>query len=76
MNTKIGGCMHLVNNFVCSEGRHQNYPCPYRSNIDKCPCSITVTDKMVEQWNEKGCVTIPLSEMKYNPLENSRRNMI
>lgn len=71
MITKVGGCFHLVNDFVCSEGRYQNYPCPY-SNIDKCPCSIKVTEQMVKQWNEKGCVTIPISEMKYNPLENNK----
>lgn len=73
MNIKIGGCLHLINDFICSEGRYQNYPCPYKSDINKCPCSIKVTAKMVEQWDEKGCVVIPVAEMKYNPLE-TRRN--
>ena len=73
MNTTIGGCIHLVNDFVCSEGRYQNYPCPYKSDINKCPCSIGVTEKMVKQWNEEGQVVIPLSEMKYNPLTSRRR---
>ena len=71
MNTKVGGCFHLVNDFVCSEGRYQNYPCPY-SNIDKCPCSIKVTDKMVKQWNDEGQIIILPSEIKYNPLENNK----
>lgn len=69
MNTTVGGCLHLVNNFICTEGKYQNYPCPYRSNINKCPCSIEITEKMVEQWKEKGYVAVASSEMKYNPLE-------
>ena len=69
---KIGGCLHLVNDFVCSEGRHQNYPCPYKSNIDKCPCSIEVTEKMAKQWNEEGRITLSFSELKYNPLKRNR----
>ena len=34
-NRKIGDCVHLVNDFVCSHGKYQNYPCPYRSNTEK-----------------------------------------
>ena len=72
MNTTIGGCFHLVNDFVCSEGRYQNYPCPYGSNIDKCPCSIKVTEKMVKQWNEEGRVTLRLEDLKYDPLARNK----
>lgn len=71
MNTKIGGCFHLVNDFVCSEGRYQNYPCPY-DNIDRCPCSIKVTEKMAKQWNEEGRVTLRLEDLKYNPLARNK----
>ena len=69
---KVGGCLHLSNGFVCSEGRYQNYPCPYGSNINKCPCSIEVTEKMAKQWNEEGRVTLSFSELKYNPLKRNR----
>jgi hypothetical protein len=72
MNTTIGDCLHLSNGFVCSEGRYQNYPCPYGSNINKCPCSIEVTEKMVKQWNEEGRITLSFSELKYNPLKRNR----
>lgn len=67
MNTTIGGCMHLSSGFICSEGKYQNYPCPY-ADIDKCPCSIKVTEKMVEQWDTKGFVSLSFLELKYNPL--------
>ena len=70
---KVSECLHLVNDFVCSEGKHQNYPCPY-SNISKCPCSIEVTEKMAKQWIEEGRVSIPISELKYNPLRLGRNN--
>lgn len=72
MNTTIGGCLNLSNGFICSEGRYQNYPCPYGSNINKCPCSIEVTEKMVKQWNEEGRITLSFSELKYNPLKRNR----
>ena len=72
MNTKVGGCLHLVNDFVCSEGRYQNYPCPYGSDIDRCPCSIKVTEKMAKQWNEEGRVTLRLEDLKYNPLARNK----
>jgi hypothetical protein len=67
----IGECLHLVNSFICSEGKYQNYPCPY-SNINKCPYSIGVTEKMVEQWNEEGRVTLRLEDLKYNPLARNK----
>ena len=72
MNTTIGGCLHLTNGFICSEGKHQNYPCPYTGNISKCPCSIEVTEKMAKQWQEEGRVTLMCSELKYNPLERNK----
>ena len=72
MNTKIGGCLNLVNGFVCSEGRYQNYPCPYGSDIDRCPCSIKVTEKMAKQWNEEGRVTLRLEDLKYNPVARNK----
>ena len=55
---RIGKCLHLVNDFICSEGKHQNYPCPYRYDIHNCICSIKVTREMVEQLNENGYVNI------------------
>ena len=51
---KIGSCVYLVNDFVCSHGKHQNYPCPYRSNTEKCPCYVAFTKQMEKQLNEKG----------------------
>lgn len=48
---KVGQCIHLVSDFICTEGKYQNYPCPYRDNINKCPCPITVTTEMAEQFN-------------------------
>ena len=62
----VGECLHLSGG-ICSEGKYQNFCCPYK-NIDKCPCSIKVTEKMVEQWNTKGFVSLSFSELKYNPL--------
>lgn len=55
---KEGQCLHLVNDFICTEGKHQNYPCPYRYDIYNCICSIEVTKEMVEQLRETGCVSI------------------
>lgn len=55
---KEGQCLHLVNDFICTEGKHQNYPCPYRYDIYNCICSIKVTKEMVEQLKETGCVSI------------------
>lgn len=54
----IGTCVHMVNGFICSEGKHQNYLCPYRNDIHNCVCSIKVTKEMVEQLNECGCISI------------------
>jgi hypothetical protein len=51
---KVGQCVHLVSDFICTEGKHQNYPCPYRDNISKCSCSMTVTTEMAEQFNNNG----------------------
>ena len=72
MNIAVGSCLNLSNGFICSEGRYQNYPCPYGSDIDRCPCSIKVTEKMAKQWNEEGRVTLRLEDLKYNPLARNK----
>lgn len=66
----VGECFHLRSSFICSDRIHQNYPCPYRNNINKCPHSIVVTEAMVKQLKEKGYVQVPFSEIKYNPLHD------
>lgn len=53
-----GSCLHLVNDFICSEGKHQNYPCPYRNDIHNCICSLRATKEMVEQYKSTGCLCI------------------
>lgn len=58
MEKIVGECLHLVNSFVCSCGVHQNYPCPYRPNFEKCKASIIITEEMKEQWETKGCIVI------------------
>lgn len=55
---KEGQCIHLVSDFICTEGKHQNYPCPYRNDPYNCIYSIRVTKEMVEQFKETGCVSI------------------
>ena len=59
----LGECLHLANSFVCTQGKYQNYPCPYRNDISKCGCSIKVTEKMIEQWNKYGYITLPVKEI-------------
>ena len=54
----VGECINLINGFICSSGKYQNYPCPYRNNTSKCTSSILVTNDMKKQWDEKGVVTI------------------
>ena len=61
---KDGSCLHLVNDFICTEGKHQNYPCPYRNDIHNCICSIKITKEMVEQLKETGCVSITYERVK------------
>jgi hypothetical protein len=58
----VGECMHLINSFVCSEGRNQNFPCPYRDNFKKCNNCVIVSEEMSEKWNKTGCVCIPLKK--------------
>ena len=66
----VGDCMHLMGGFICSERlAHQNYPCPHRNNIRKCLYSIPITEKMAKQWKERGCISLTLKEIGYNPLE-------
>lgn len=57
---KSGECLHLNSGFLCTEGKYQNYPCPYMGKFNACPCSIPVTDEMERQWKEKGCVVVSL----------------
>jgi hypothetical protein len=54
---KEGQCIHLSSG-ICTEGKYQNYPCPYRNDPCNCICSIRVTKEMVEQFKETGCVSI------------------
>ena len=54
---KIGVCVHLVIDFVCSHGKHQNYPCPYRNNTSKCAECVPFTERMAEDWKTKGYFT-------------------
>ena len=61
----VGQCLHLVNDFICSEGKYQNYPCPYRYDIGKCKCSIVITEEMAEQWKTKGYIYIAIPNNKF-----------
>lgn len=54
----VGECLHLVNSFICTEGKYQNYPCPYRNDISKCCCSIKTTEEMIKQRQKNGCITM------------------
>lgn len=51
---KIGACVHLVIDYVCSHGKYQNYPCPYRNKPGNCPCYIAFTEQMAKDLKEKG----------------------
>ena len=57
-----GKCMNLVNDFICSGGKHMNFPCPHKGNICNCPHSIPVTKEMAEQYNNNGYICIPVKE--------------
>ena len=54
----IGECFHLVNSFICSEGKHQNFPCPYQGDFKKCPNCIVTTQSMVDQMDKHGFVSM------------------
>lgn len=54
---KIGVCIHLVVDFVCSYGKHQNYPCPYRNKTSGCSSCVPFTERMAEELNAKGYFT-------------------
>lgn len=56
----VGECLHLASGFLCTEGKHQNYPCPY-ANIAKCSCSIPITEEMAESWKTKGYNIVKLN---------------
>ena len=51
-----GNCMHLVSDFICTHGKHQNFPCPYRNDPKRCGCSVIITKQMETDWREKGCM--------------------
>lgn len=51
---QVGSCVNLVIDYVCSDGIHQNYPCPYRDKPEKCPHFIEFTEQMEKQLKEKG----------------------
>ena len=57
---KAGECLHLINSFICSEGKYQNYPCPYQGDFTKCKSCVLVTNEMEEQMRICGCVRIPI----------------
>ena len=54
----IGTCLHCFDGHICSEGKYEGKPCPYRHDIYNCVSSIKVTKEMVEQLNEHGCISI------------------
>lgn len=64
----VGECFNAWNGFLCMEGPHQNYPCPYRADIEKCFCSIPITEEIVKAWEEKGSVQLTREQLKYDPL--------
>lgn len=59
----VGSCFHLINDFICSEGKYQNYPCPYRNSTNKCPCFAAITKEMVESWDRCGYMQMPVKEV-------------
>ena len=50
----------MSNSFICTQGKHQNYPCPYRNDYSKCPSCITVTEQMEKDYRENGYVCVPV----------------
>ena len=68
-NLIIGSCLNGTSG-ICSEGEHRNFLCPY-ADIEKCPYSLPVTEKMLEEFKNKGCVTSEsIGKTKYNPLQH------
>lgn len=59
-NYKIGSCCHLVIDYVCTHGTHQNYPCPYKGDFTRCKNFVQLTQKMIDDINIKGYYTIPI----------------
>ena len=57
----VGECLHLVNSFICSEGKNQNFPCPYKGDFKKCHNCVVVTDSMMVQMNTYGYVNLPVN---------------
>lgn len=58
----IGDCVHLVNNFVCSCGKYQNYPCPFKGDFTKCKNFVPFTQKMLDDVKTKGYFTFEPKE--------------
>lgn len=54
----IGDCLHLISGFICSCGKHQNYPCPHKTNFTKCSGAVIITEDMAEQWKSQGYIII------------------
>ena len=66
-NLTVGSCLKGAGG-ICSIGEHRNYMCPYM-DINKCPCSIPVTEPTLEEFKNKGCITSDtIGKLKYNPL--------
>ena len=60
---KIGSCVHLVIDYVCTCGKHQNYPCPYREDFSKCNNFVPFTQKMLDDVKTKGYFTYEPKEI-------------
>ena len=58
----VGSCFHLINDFICTEGKHQNYPCPYL-DMEKCPCFTAITKEMAESWDRCGYMQMSVKEV-------------
>lgn len=59
---KVGECFHLVNSFICSEGKNQNFPCPHRCDFQKCTSFVPVKQEMVDQMNNQGWTSVSCAE--------------
>ena len=75
-NKKIGSCIHAINDYICSHGVHQNYPCPYRCDMEKCSYFIAFTEQMQEDIKTKGGYRIIITPENEKKLFVSRRNFL
>lgn len=53
---KVGQCIYLINDFVCSDGKYQNFPCPFRNSGCVCSSAVIVTQEMKDKWEKTGIV--------------------